>query len=255
MESNSTMVSSWALRSMTALPAIRLDLVGALIPWLVLTFTGLAMASDTSPEVSTISRGTGVLESQMPARQGTELMASSQRLRYKAANGDAEQVHLVSVWDPKSGLFWRNYYYLLGSELAPDAIAQLANDSVFFVDDQGIFSLQKTSLPPKLWLLSSNARVESLEEGEAQALESLRRHPPSRSSQGAPEERTIELINDLPRDFFFNPKGSSLAAELEIKSIARVGSGWLIKLTGREDREALLELDKHLQLVSLEESL
>ena len=233
--------------------ALKLLIAGALAI-LAMAMPGPAFAAGADPSISILRESPGRVEARVAGGGAVVLDAKSQDLSFHTAgSGQPLDLHVVSLYEPESGLFWWTYRWL-GRRQPEDRIDHFRRRQFILVTEREILAVETAKPPPSLRILRSTSRVDSRQQGEARMRGELVRHFDAVRGAEHPWLMSIELWDRLEADFYYQPGHTRPSLELEVTAVEPIDAGWSIELAGRSDRRARLVLDHQLGLLSAEES-
>lgn len=207
----------------------------------------LAGSSGAQEDIVTLSkegmqRGTLAAKSIEGSGASPALEVESTPLSVTLPSGEPYRGYLITAYEPGSHLFW--WTFQGASPVDPaDRIANLPAHLEFFVSDREIVGIELGTAPPALWVLRSDTRVDSLEIGRKEAVVQVAKSAKSIEQGTARWMRVVSLVHELPSEFYYAPEGTMPKLDLEVASVERSGSDWLVTLKGREGRVAEVRLD------------
>jgi len=199
-----------------------------------------------------VQRGTVSASSVGSPAGAPTLQVESAAMAVKLPSGKTYPSYLITAFDPSTGLFW---WTIQGASSADpqDRLDHLPANLKFFVSDREIVGIELGTAPVALWILRSDTRVDSLETGRAAAVVQVAKSARGIEQGTARWMRVVSLVHALPYEFYYSPNYAMPKLEMEVTSVERSGSDWLVTLKGREGRVAEVRLDDLFVLESARE--
>lgn len=150
--------------------------------------------------------------------------------------------NLVTAYEPDSGLFWWSFYRAYPG-VEDEGMGKLLTRTSFFVSDTTLLGARFSNAPPTLLLRASSTRVASHQEGRAAAMRQLTRYREAIEDGSFRWDREVPLAEALGIEFFWDIRDPMPAVNARVLSIDPVDDGFLVRLRGREGREAEVRVD------------
>lgn len=162
-----------------------------------------------------------------------------------------DHIHLVSLYEPRNGLYWWTYYWVR-DPLQPIDALEFGRLTQVRVTEQEIFAVSLLSPPPSLWTRTETWQELSLEHGEKRAMAIVEENFRSLGHLHTSNFVRVSLHDLIPAAFFHAMCDQRFYGAIE--TISRVEKGWAIVLKGRHDTRADVLLDSTGGLISVDPS-
>jgi len=210
-----------------------------------------SLAEATDKSMANVATGTHSFNASDGSKVSVELKTFD-LAGFNLGSEDPISLNIVTVWEPTSRLFW--WTFERASSWDPqDRLASFRTKYSFLITPQEIVGMTLASYPVRLWIGRSTSVAASQQILEGKIFDRLLRRGDKVQDFQWHTLQEIELWNQLPVGFCFDPLQSSPPLEVLIENVAALPNGWEIALEGREARRASLVLDAGLRLLSVDQ--
>lgn len=223
-------------------------------PFYCFLFIAVAMCSSTAEAtgklMTNIGTGTHTLDASDGSKVNVELKTFD-LVDFDLGSGDPVSLNVVTVWEPTSRRFW--WTFERASVWDPqDRLASFRTKYSFLITPQELVGMTLASYPVRLWIGRSTSVAASQQILEDKIFDRLRKRGDKVRAFQWHTLQEVELWDQLPARFCFDPLHSSPPLEVLIENVAVLPGGWEIALEGREAMRASVVLDAGLGLLSVD---